>query len=78
MFVSAPAIMRRNCFLMSSLVQKFDKCGQKVWAHPILWHSAWEYECVQHKDFVNDQVEKLTIFRYRQPKDKNTGEGYRC
>ena len=27
---------------------------------------------MQRKDFVDDQVEKLTIFSYGQPKGKNT------
>ena len=26
---------------------------------------------MQRKDFVDDRVEKLTIFSYGQPKDKN-------
>ena len=34
---------------------------QEVWAHPVLWHSAWVIERVQHKDFVDDQVEKLAL-----------------
>ena len=33
---------------------------------------------MQHKDFVDDRVEKLTIFSYGQPKNKNTDKGYRA
>ena len=32
---------------------------------------------MQHKHFVDDQVEKLTIFSYGQPKGKSTDKGYR-
>ena len=69
----------RNCFLMSSKIQSI--WVQEVWAHPILRQSAWEYvemECMQCKDFVDDRVEKLTMFSYGQPKGKNTDKGYRA
>ena len=32
---------------------------------------------MQHKDLIDDRVEKLTIFSYGQPKGKNTDKGYR-
>ena len=44
-------------------------------------YSAREYAEVEHmqcKDFVDDQVEKLPIFSYTQPKDENTDKSYRA
>ena len=68
--------VRHNCFLMSSLVQKFNQHGYRKYRYA-------QYRGIVHRnwmravtDFVNDQVEKLTIFSYGQPKDKNTGKGY--
>ena len=70
--------IRCNCFLISSLVTRIQsKWVQEVWARPVSLHSAQEYaeiERVQCKDYVDDRVEKLTIFSYGQLKGKNTGE----
>ena len=59
--------------LISSKIQL--KWVQEVRACPVSWYSAREYaevERVQRKDFVEDQVVKLTIFSYGQPKSKST------
>ena len=42
---------------------------------PISQYGAREYtevERVQHKDLIDDRVEKLMVFSYGQPKGKNT------
>ena len=47
--------IRRNCFLMSSLVQNSIKVGKEVWARPVLRYSVREFvenERVQREDFV--------------------------
>ena len=66
--------------LISSKIQL--KWVQEVRAHLVLRYSAREYvevECVQRIDFVDDQVVKLTIFSYGQPKGKSTvSKGYKA
>ena len=68
--------LRRNCFLMSSLVQKPNlKWVQKVWARPVLRYSVREFaeiERVQREDFVEVEWEDRNLQRYGQPKTKNT------
>ena len=59
--------------LISSKIQ--IKWVQEVWKCPASRYSALEYaevKSVQGKDFVDDRVEKPTIFSYGQPKGKNT------
>ena len=49
--------------------------GTGVWARPVSRYSAREYaevERLQCKDFLDDQVEKLMVFTYGQPKSKYT------
>ena len=69
MLVDIKGIVPRYKVLMSSLV---IKVGTRSTGIPSIRDAEIDREHVWRKDFVDDRVEKLMIFSYGQPKDKNT------